>query len=54
MTIPTVKLYKGDKRLNCNASDEARFVADGWVRKPAAKTPEVEPSEIVSRPKKTK
>jgi hypothetical protein len=46
--IPTVELFRGDKRITANESDEARLAADGWER-------EVAPlSEPEAKPKRTK
>ncbi len=47
--IPTIKLYKGDKELTCNAADEERLAADGWGREMAPLSepePEPEPEAV--------
>ena len=30
--LPTIEMFKGEKRLICNEADEAQFAADGWGR----------------------
>ena len=42
--LPTIEMFKGEKRLICNEADEAQFAEKGWGREVAA--PEPAPEKV--------
>jgi hypothetical protein len=43
--VPTVELFKGDKRIIANESDAAKFELDGWGKEVAKPAPKPAPAK---------
>ena len=49
MRIPTVTMYKGNRKIKVNFNDTLRFAAVGWSRKDESTKPTGKPKQVVEQ-----